>query len=389
MSLRGFATLLILSLVFVFSGCSDGTSKVKYSYTGPTGDTAGGEEKGYFGVVVFNSGWIGIYDSVTRTVNTPLLVGELGSSGGGLFDVVITPDGDTTLVSNFGDATVYFIDTSDPTDPYVLGSLFLEMFAEDIALTPDGAYALVSDGGFSTGLAIIDVESRTLVEMYDDGVTQHQAVTVSPDGQTVLTVNYFGGLVNVFTIDEDGELTFVESIDVSNGGTLDPLNVAISPDGQTAVVATTGGAFPILNITGPGQVELTDIVTPILGISASQSVVFSPAGDRAAVYCVPAGYDDDTPDVIIVLDITGPGQAVDADLASEVDFYGRSQLFGVDTLATDKRGAYVFVSNMTMGDASTYIQILDTSTGDVVETIDFDPVDEDDAYPVGLAIGRR
>ena len=390
--------LLVFSVGFVISGCEKSNDTVKYSYTRPNTKPDVEEQDDYFGIIVFNSGWIGVVDGLTQTVSTPLLEGELGSAGGGIFDVVITPDGQTAIVSNFGDGTVYFIDTSDPQNPYVLGSLFLEMYAEDIALTPDGTYAIVSDGGFTETLAVIDVESRTLVDMYDDDTTQHQAVAVTPDGQTVLTVNYFGGLVNVFTIDGDGELTFVESIDVTDGDTIRPVNIGISPDGETAIVAAVGDdeymAFPVLRISGPGQVDLTDMVTPIEDISGSQSVAFSSDGSRAALHCVPADYEEDTPNLIVVLDITGPGEASDADQAVEVDFYGRSQLFGVDTMAADFEGGYLFVANTTTSDAMNHIQILDADSGDLVTTITFDPVtydtgegdEEFDAYPVGIAI---
>src|SRR5512141_317919 len=180
------------------------------------------------GVVNFSNGWIGIIDPSTQKVTTPFLVNELGSSGGGLFDVVITPDRSTALISNFGDSTVYFVDIRNPAAPAVLGSLTLTFFAEDIALTPNGKYALVTDGGFSPRIAVLDVANRTLVEEYvspdidpDPLVEAYDtyfcSVAVGADGQTVLAADYFDATLHVLTIDAAGHLTFVNSIDVSNG----------------------------------------------------------------------------------------------------------------------------------------------------------------------------
>lgn len=387
-----------------------------------------------FGVVAMsNVGSIGILNGQTQALASVEFTGELGTYGGGLFDVAITPDGKTTLVSNFGDAKVFFINTTDPAAPVVLGSVTtsymddstppaeVKVFAEDIAITPDGRYALVTDGGFSTKIFVIDIASRTITSIFDDSDAlavppinhQHQSVAVASDGKTVLTVDYWNSKVNVLTLSAGGVLIFVNALDVSvpvwdpvgaaNVPTLRPVNVEISPDGKTAIVVGPAAewkdvagtipadlAFPVLKIAGPGVVTLNQTVTSNTLLKGSQSVVFNRLGTRAYVMCtqpLPEPYPVDPlypgpNNVIKVLNVTGQGAASDASVSVEVNIYGRSQLFGVDTLAMDNVGRYLYVSNPTLSGAKNYFQIVDTTTNTMIKQITFTDIDvPDDATP--------
>jgi len=387
-----------------------------------------------FGVVAMsNVGSIGILDSKTKALASVKLTGELGTYGGGLFDVAITPDGKTTLVSNFGDAKVFFINTTNPAAPVVLGSVTtsymddstppveVPVFAEDIAITPDGRYALVTDGGTSPKIFVIDIASRTIASIFDDSDAlavppinhQHQSVAVASDGETVLTVDYQNSKVNVLTLSAGGVLTFVNALDVSvpvwdpvgavNVPTLRPVNVEISPDGKTAIVVGPAAewkdvagtipadlAFPVLKIAGPGVVTLNQTVTSNTLLRGAQSVVFNRLGTKAYVMCtqpLPDPYPVDPlypgpNNVIKVLNVTGQGAASDASVSVEVNIYGRSQLFGVDTLAMDNVGRYLYVSNPTLSGAKNYFQIVDTTTNTMVKQITFTNIDvPDDATP--------
>jgi DNA-binding beta-propeller fold protein YncE len=458
-------SILLFSAFFIFSGCgSDTNSTISNDTSDNTPIVTPGKHN--FGVVAFANGGIGIIDGKTQTVAGPLLVTELGTKGGGRFDVAITPDGNTTLVSNFGDSEVFFIDTSDPSKPGLLGSLKIKFFAEDIDVTPNGRYALVTDGGFTSMIAVIDIQNRTLVETFgetDEDRTlnisdsrelsgtrfisekpekpslYHNAVAVSKDGKTVLTADYFNGKVHAFTLSETGHLCYVSSLDVSNGGTLLPVNLAISPDGMTVIVASavpatyinneskTNGyippdpadmAFPVLTIWAPGQVVLSGMVKPItsnllkssisqllppcINLIAAQSIAFNKAGTKAYLNCVqpmpdtPPNIETDNVEpeapknVIVELIIVAPGQALATGKAMEVDFIGSSQLFGVDTLAMDNATGYLWVSNMTLSGARNHLQVLNVNTGMVVKTISFaplllgNPALEELTIPVGL-----
>jgi hypothetical protein len=395
-------SLLLFSLSLVFSGCHKGNNTINYDYTTPDDET-GAKAVNNFGIAVFSEGSIGVLDGATQTVAGPLLSGELGpDEEGGLLDVAITHDGMKALVSNWDSEEVYFIDMSNPTQPVVTGSITLDFYPEGIAITPNGGYALVTDGGSGTKIAVLDIGNQTQVEEYNNASLYHQAVAVAENG-TVLTADCNHGLVNAFTLNMNGHLTYVASTDVSNGGKLDPLNLTISPDGKTVIVApfvSTGSlAFPVLTITGPGQVSLTDMVTPSIDVGGSQSIIFNSHGTKAYVYCTPylvgLAMDKASPqsgpeafqysiqpmfgssyatngytnDVIVVLDVTSTGQAIDADTPIEVGFNSPNGFFGVHTLAMDYNDDLLFVSNPSSEDSKNFIQAVDIHTSGVY-TID-------------------
>lgn len=367
----------------------------------------GGDDNNFYlpsngvGIVAFSNGWVGFINTLTKTVSTPFLAGELGAAGNGVLDVVITPDRKTALVSTFGTSTISFVSMSSKT---LLGTVTLSFSAEDIALTPDGKYALVTDGGFTNKIAVIDVENRTLVEEYtspdlnpDPTIEEYnnfQAVTVAADGETVLTVDYFVGQLHVFTLSDTGNLTFVETLDVSNGGTLYPVNVSISPDGQTALVSSVGAdetahRFPVLQITAPGVVQLNGYVDVGLSLQACQSIVFHSSGTYAYAYCTQL----DPANMIVRLAVTAPGEvSASADFA-EVGFSETSQLFGVDTIALDRANKYLYISNMGTSLSVNQMQVFNVITGTVEKTITFDDVEMppgsatfEGAYPAGVFI---
>lgn len=376
---RLIGALLLSSFMLFSSGCG---SDDNYAVL-PSGGV---------GLVAFSNGWVGFINTLTKTVSTPFLVGELGAAASGLLDVVITPDRKTALVSSYGDATVSFIDMRGRS---LLGSVTLSFFAEDIALTPDGKFALVTDGGFTPKIAVLDVENRTLVEEYtspdidpDPDIVDYEAyfnaVAVAADGETVLTVDYFSGNMGVFTIDDAGHLTFVENIDVSNGDTILPVNVSISPDGTTAIVAAVANdaasmRFPVLEITAPGVVAVNSYLTVANQARACQSIVFNSGSTKAYALCTQEDPDDEDEffpnNLIVALTVTGPGAVSDSGNSTEVDFINTGQFFGVDTIALDRTNSYLYISNMREIGAMAHLQVLNVVTGNVVKTITFDDVE--------------
>jgi DNA-binding beta-propeller fold protein YncE len=359
--------------------------------------------KANFGVVALSSGGIGIVYGKILTAFAPLLTNDLGSYGGGRFDVAITPDGKTTLVSNFGDGKVFFINTSFPYFPVVKGSVDVGFFAEDIEITPNGRFALVTDGGFSPKIAVLNIQTQTIVETYVSSSSQSfQSVAVAKDGETVLCADYFGSKVQVLTINPLGHLKYVKNIDVSRGGR--PVNIAISPDGHTAVAANVGGyngsewtpiLLPVLSIFQPGKVELSMWIKPSTNLIGSQSIAFNKSGSQAYVSCV-ENLGDLMKSVIMVLD-TEPGHATESGRPIEIDRHGTSQLFGVDTLVVDYDTGYLYFSNPTLSGGLNYLQVVNVQSRSVVKSISFDPAvvnigtpekpkwSEEIEIPVGIA----
>ncbi|MCX6583671.1 MAG: hypothetical protein NT166_26145 [Candidatus Aminicenantes bacterium] len=331
-----------------------------------------GEQIGVFANSNTNS--IQFINPDTQEVSPSLLKGTLGSYGGGLFDVVITPNGKTAIVSNFGDSKIFFVDISGGFDvaPTLLGQTRIGFFAEDMAITPDGKYVLVTDGGFASRIAVVDIAGQYVVGSPNFANVYSNAVAITPNGLTVLTADYFQGKINQFAFNpEDGTLTFVHAFYVLPTR---PVNIEISPDGQTAIaVSATGYKHPVFSLC-PTNVVFTGFVT--VAHKSGQSCVFSKDGTKA--YLLSNSWNSRA--MVEVLEVTGPGQVT----ASGVSIparpkKGTSQLFGVDTIAIDPNGEYLYVANPTLSGGSERISIIDLAVNAQVNYI------QGNGIPVGIA----
>ena len=385
-----------------------------------------GGGSGMTGVIVMTQGGIKIIDGATRTASGPFLKGQLGSEGGGLFDVAITPNASMALISNFGDSRVNFVSLLNPAAPVFLGSVNIGFFAEDIAITGDGKWALVTDGGFSSAIAVLNLATRRVASVQIIPGAYFNAVAVSPDGQTVLCADYFSGGINVLKMNPaTGGLTYVKYMSTFP---YRPVNVSISPDGRTALASNVGDFtyppppdeppeppdpddFPanatIFRIDGPGLVYSSGYVPmPAVEVHGGQSIAFSRKGTRA-FYSTNRFYewvwvvDPDDPDggywntiedyEIQILTVTGPGKVVHSGRTVRLPYDTTSQLFGVDTLAVDPLDNYLYVSNASVSGAVPYVAVINLWTYKVVKYLDagtyWDPLDMEyyDYLPVGVA----
>jgi len=380
---------------------------------------------------------IQVIDPVTLEVSDALLQGQLGSYGGGLFDVVITPDGKTAIVSNFGDSTVYFVDMTFPACPLVVGSVRLDgwahlsIFAEDMTVSPDGRTLFVTNGGFANAIATVDIPTRTLIGVTPFGTVYHNAIEITPDGQTILTADYFAGAVHVFTFDPVARIpkymmthnlidpsSWPAGVSVPPDFNLKwfsqrPVNLAISPDGQTAIANdATRDQAAIFRIRGPGFVTFEAIVAPggypripqedptypggNLG-SGCQTIAFTPDGKRAYMGVVSSyGFLPWGPEPtwkfteILALDITGPGKATPAGIHIMINpLRGTSQLFGVETMAIDPSGRYLWYTNPTLSGGVFSTAVVDLATNTQIAempAIGFDPKQPSiKSIPTGIA----
>lgn len=342
-----------------------------------------------FGIVALNNtNSICILDGSTLKISEPLLKHELGSYGGGLFDVVITPDGKTAMVSNFGDSKVYFIDTSNPSVPHVKGSAQIDFFAEDMAVTPNGKYLLVTNGGFASRIGVVDLKTMDIIrsDMPKETI-YHNAISVSPDGRTVLTADYFAGRVNVFSLSSYGELTYRKSINLMETGDIEsprPVNLEISPDGKTVIVASATAplVFPILTIQGPGDVVLSDIVKQNEGLRGAQSVAFNRAGTKAYLHCTTTFPDVGEYDGNAIAELQKNFMGKwEVTKIIPVDVFGTSQLFGVDTLAINDTNGYLYVSNPTVSGGTPYVLVVDVNRGKVIQKLKTENAEDDPVPP--------
>jgi len=346
-------------------------------------------------LVATQEGQLSVIDAEMDIVYGPFLSGTLGTAGGGLFDVAGTPDGDMALLSNFGDSIISFVDVSRPMSPSFISSTTVEIFAEDIAIDPHGQFALVTDGGFTYEIEVIDLISRTLAYTVSLPAYSAQAVEVAPDG-TVIVVDYYNSVVQSLYPDASGQLTvtgvytFVttpegdlhpvvpspdrpperavpssetrpladrEPLELNQDGEPiypRPVNIGLAPDNQTIIVGGVAAygtptetlyALGVYQIIEPGSLTLTQVITGLP--RAVQSVAFSDDGKHA--YLNSNGGDMSSFDNwnrLMVLDILAPGKvSVNSVDAADFPRLTTAQLFGVDTIAVANGKAYVSYPN--------------------------------------------
>jgi DNA-binding beta-propeller fold protein YncE len=302
-------------------------------------------------------------DNVT---SSPMLAGQLGSYGGGLFDVVITSDGKTAAVSNFGDSRIFFIDISNACccNPLILASTRIPFFAEDMALTPDDKYLVVTDGGFSNRAAVIDMSCFNLLKNNPLGSNKYaNAVAITPDGKTAVFADYFQGAVYAYELQNGGILVFKNKAKVLP---IRPVNIAISPDGKTVIAVNAGGpSLAALYFDNSGNLYLHENVA--MPFRNGQSCVFNKTGDKA--YYLSNSQTGGTK--VVVLNV-GPNPGDVSPSGTNITIFpkkGTSQLFGVDTIALDPSGNYLYVANPTLSGGLQGIDVIDLTIGAKVDSI--------------------
>ncbi len=182
-------------------------------------------------------------------------------------NLAITPSRDLALVADTmkgvpkdnafaiaPDNRLFVIDlTANP--PAVINTLTLGEAPSGLAISPDGKWALVCnrDGGTVSVLSIngkeVKVADTVTVGTAADRVS---AVAISPDGKTALVVKAGSDKVAVLTID-NGKVTYDAKNDLPANNY--PYNVGITPNGQIALIANTGGGG-----SSDGNVDTVSVV---------------------------------------------------------------------------------------------------------------------------------
>lgn len=301
---------------------------------------------------------LSVVNTADDSVYGPFLKGQLGHPGGSLLDIVILPDRTTALVSNFGDSAIHFVDFSNPISPSWIISVPMPMFAEDIDFSQDGRYALVTDGGFSSKIAVIDTVLMTTVYTINMGTKYAQAVEVAPDG-TVVVASYWPGELHTLLLSDTGYIT------VSNSYTNwipvpgkpltsylgNAVNLGLAPDGQTILVCSANtDTIATYQILEPGVLTFTGVVTGLAGgetpytSPSTQSVAFNEAGDKAYVMVNSVEGSGWKPefDRLAVLDVITTGQVALGPVGPfTIPRYTSSQFFGVDVVGVAGEKVYM------------------------------------------------
>ncbi len=245
-----------------------------------------------------NSTTISIIDIATNTV-TGVIGGFDGPSG-----MVITPDGSTGYVNNYGGPegvgsgnaiTVNVVDLVNNVivgDPIVVG-----LAPAALAITPDGKFVYVMNyvnGNPGAGTMIaIQTSDNTVVGTPLTGFSGPFGIAITPNGKYAYVTNFgsnnfepIGSTVSVVKLSTNA---IVATINLA----IQPAGIAITPNGRFAYVTNYNTLYAGSNFTnltaGQGTVNIIDIeknevISPTIAVGQGpNAVAISPNGKFAYV----------------------------------------------------------------------------------------------------------
>jgi len=155
------------------------------------------------------------------------------------------------------------------------GTIPVESAPVDVAITPDGAFAYVTNSG-SDSVSVISTASNSVVATVPLAVgSKPRGIAISPDGQTAWVANSGDGTASVI---------FTAANTLSGGPIIlpggvgsRPDGIAISPDGATAFVAQNANDVAIVNTATRA------VVGTVVDTSGPSRIAVGPRGGRAFV----------------------------------------------------------------------------------------------------------
>ena len=187
-----------------------------------------------------------IIDIATNTVSG-IIDGFNGPSG-----FVITPDGTTAYVNNYGAdgdsglaSTVNVVDLNTNT---IVGLINVGLAPASLAITPDGAYVYVInyvDGNPGHGtISVIQTSNNTVIDTIS-GFSGPFAIAITPDGNYAYVTNFgsnnfapYGTTVSVVDLSSD---TIIATINLG----IQPSGLAITPDGRLAYASNYNTLYAV------------------------------------------------------------------------------------------------------------------------------------------------
>ncbi len=300
-----------------------------------------------------------VFDPTTNTALGSVSIPNPASAVG---DAVITNNGTLGFVTNFN-YQLTVLDLSNPSAPTLasgINEIPIANPGEDIGVTPDQQYLVVSDGSGALPLSVVSIASRTQIGTFSLG-SDANSVDVSSTG-SVLVTSFNAGDLRRLTIDSSGTLTDTgESMPVNS-----PMNVNAAPGGATGVVESFYGGFV--------ESFLTSGLTPVdtRSVTGGQAIcaVINPAGNmvyvRSAAGFVDAfGYDSTT------------GQLSSSPLFT-ISVSSANSFFGIDQMAISQDGSELYVPD----DNTNSIDVFDATTGSRLATITGSSISD----PTGITI---
>jgi YVTN family beta-propeller protein len=314
-------------------------------------DLAAGDGNKFAIVTSSDSNEAFIIDLKTNSVKFTLPSGGVSTLGASM-----TPNGQLGIVANFLSGTLTFIDlkANPPAVIETLATAPLIPNPESIAITPNGKFGIVADGGSETDVLVIDLQQRVIVSSVS-GLPGNQAAIVSRDGKLVLVLSAFANQVSVLNLNSKGILTDTGQRVTLSGAVGGPRSMAITPNGHIVLVTDTNGVVTILSIDG----SMVSNVGSVTNLNQEASgVAITRDGKKA--------YISSFNTTLAVLSI-GPGDSVtDTGRRIFVPDGTPTTFYGVPGLAITPNGQQLFI----VGHTSGRVSILDTATDTLLpETI--------------------
>lgn len=175
------------------------------------------------------------------------------------------------LVSNFGNSDVTIIDTVTDT---VITSVATGSGPTGSAITPNGQKAYVCSSNDNM-VTVIDLTvfppTSTFLNDPSFQFNSPQTVAITPDGSKAYVVNFLGNSVTVINTSNDSLNTVISGLFVA------PVGIAITPNGQTALVANINTVTKIDLATN----ALSLITSP--NFNQTEDIAVKPDGTTAYV----------------------------------------------------------------------------------------------------------
>jgi YVTN family beta-propeller protein len=244
-----------------------------------------------------------------------------------------------------------------------------------VAINPNGKTAAVLVGGYNgNGLNIVDLTTgKAIATNVNLGIGNGWGLAYSPDGKTLYASGKSSGKIVTMSVADDGIPTVTSTLTLpsaSVGGTSNPQDLAVAPDGKTLLVALNRD-----NSLGVIDLQSGKLSTKIPVGNAPTSVVVN--GNTAYV-TNQAGRTANSDDFTIKS--SGTPIVVDPKLGtsstgtvSVVDLTTNTVTktipVGIQPERMTLSGKYLFVTNTN----SDTVSVIDTQTNDVVQTIDIKP----------------
>ena len=288
-----------------------------------------------------------VFDADTDTVLGTVSI----TPGRAIGDVLITPDQSRGFVTNFN-SEVFVIDltTSPPSLAGGTNPIPISNYGEDLSISPNGRFLVVSDGSVTQPVSVIDIAAQAEISTLSVR-SDTNSIDVCSDG-SVLATSSHDSTVRRLTINGTGTLTDTGEV-LAAGGV--PNNVFCAPNGNTGIVITRD-ADKIRSFTIPG---LGLVQTRALSGSFGISGLVNSAGDRAFTRDN-AVFDGGFIDVFSYNSTTGVLGAVPV---LSIPITVTPAYYGMDQMALTPEGNKLYVSQPNA------LNVYDASTGALLTRI--------------------